>query len=300
MWFRQLQLYQLTDDFTLTAEQLDELLQSHQFKPCAGLDTHRSGWSTPLGQHSELLVHTAQGRHMLCLRREDRILPAAVIREAVDEKVAQIEANEARPVGRKEKSRLKDEVTVDLLPRAFAKSSYLYGYIDPRTKFIVINAGSANKAEQFLSKLREAIGSLKVIPLAVNQAPADVFTQWCQTHATGQFNLGDEIELKEMLENGAVVKAKKVTIQDEEIQSHLNTGMRVTKLGIEWNDRITAMLADDLSIKRLRFTDLVMEESADIESDDYAARFDADFVLMANELKPFFEDLIVQFGGTAD
>ncbi|MBC8508764.1 MAG: recombination-associated protein RdgC, partial [Chloroflexi bacterium] len=83
MWFRNLQIYRLTETFTPTADELHEALSDKAFKPCAGLDTHRIGWTTPLSKHGDLLVHATNGCFMLCMRREERILPATVIREAV-------------------------------------------------------------------------------------------------------------------------------------------------------------------------------------------------------------------------
>jgi len=297
MWFRNIQLYRLTESFDLDAEALNKALNEKSFKPCGGLDTHSLGWAPPLGKHSELLVHAANGRLMICLRREDRLLPAAVIREALAEKVEQIEAAEARPVGRKEKTRLKDEIVIDLLPRAFTRSHHLYAYIDPKAGWVVIDSATPKKAEEMLSVLRETLGSLKVVPLAVNNAPAMSMTRWVEGTLPANFVAGDECELKEPVENGAVIRARKVDLAGDEVQTHLDAGKQVTKLAVEWNERIGCLLCDDLSIKRLRFLDLVMEEAAEVDADDAAARFDADFTLMAMELGHFFPALIEALGG---
>lgn len=297
MWFRNLQLYRLTENFSLDAEALHQALLEKAFRPCGGLDTHSIGWASPLGKHSDLLVHAANGRLMICQRREDRILPSAVIREALAEKTEQIEAQEARPVGRKEKTRLKDEIIVDLLPRAFTRSSHLYAYIDPGAGWILVDSGTPKKAEEMLSLLRETLGSLKVRPLAVNKAPAMVMTQWLENTVPAPFRLADECELKEPVENGGIIRGRKLDLDSDEVQSHLEAGKQVTKLGLSWNERLACLLCDDLSVKRLRFLDLVLEEAAEVEADDAAARFDADFTLMAAELNDFIPALIEAFGG---
>ncbi len=297
MWFRNLQLYRLTERFDLDAEALHQALLGKAFKPCGGLDTHSIGWTPPLGRHSELLVHAANGRLMICQRREDRLLPAAVIREALAEKVEQIEAQEARPVGRKEKTRLKDEIVVDLLPRAFTRSSHLYAYIDPMAGWVVVDSATPKKAEEMLSLLRETLGSLKIKPLAVSNSPALIMTRWLESSLPQPFVASDECELKEPVENGGVIRGGKVDLASDEVHSHLEAGKQVTKLGVEWNERIGCLLCDDLSIKRLRFLDLVMEEAAEVDADDAAARFDADFSLMSMELHRFIPALIDAFGG---
>lgn len=300
MWFRNLQIYRLTERFDLTPDVLEEALQSRAFKPCGGLDTHSTGWAPPLGRHSDLLVHAANGRVMICQRREERILPAAVIREALDEKVEQIELEQGRPVGRKEKTRLKDEIVVDLLPRAFTRSNHLYAYIDPQAGWIVIDSATPKKAEELLSLLRETLGSLKARPVEVTQAPALSMTRWLEKQPPASIVVTDECELKEPVENGGVIRGKKLDLGSDEIRMHLETGKLVTRLGVEWEERVGCVLCDDLSIKRLRFLDLVLEEAADVDADDAVARFDADFSLMAMELERFLPALFDALGGLED
>jgi recombination associated protein RdgC len=297
MWFRNLQLYRLLESFEHTPESLHGALAERAFKPCAGLDTHSLGWVPPAGRESEQLVHVANGRIMLCLRREDRILPAAVVREHVEEKADALSQAENRPVGRKEKQRIKDEVLTDLLPRAFTRSAHLYAYIDPRDGWVVVDAATAKKAEELLSLLRETLGSLRVRPLTVGHSPSAVMTRWLEDAPPAGFVLGDECELKEPVDNGGVMRGRRMDLASAEVRSHLDAGMRVAKLAIEWQERIGCILCDDLGIRRLRFLDLVMQEAADVETDDAMARFDADFTLMGMELARLIPALVEVLGG---
>ncbi|VEB42933.1 Recombination-associated protein rdgC [Chromobacterium violaceum] len=67
---------------------------------------------------------------MVSMRREDKVLPASVIRDFVEMKVQEIEDKELRKVGRKEKLALKEQITDDLLPRAFVRSGRTSAYLD--------------------------------------------------------------------------------------------------------------------------------------------------------------------------
>jgi len=297
MWFRNLLLYRLNEPFSETPEALEQALAEQAFLPCSGLDTHRNGWESPLGRQGQEYVHQTNGRLMLCMRREDRLLPPAVVREKLEQKVGEIEESEARSVGRKEKSQLKDEIVVDLLPRAFTRSQRLFAYIDPKAGLIVIDTASASKAEELLNLLRETLGSLRVTPLRVSTSPSLTMTRWLETQAPSGVVPGDECELKEPVENGAVIRARKIDLGSEELNHHLDAGMQVTRLAMEWQDRLGCVLGDDLSVRRLRFTDVVMEEAAEVQADDAAARFDADFALMSAELAEFIPWLIEAFGG---
>lgn len=297
MWFRNLQLYRLIEQFEHSPEALHEALSGRAFRPCAGLDTHSMGWVPPAGRETSQLVHACNGRLMICMRREDRILPAAVVREHVEEKAEALSLAESRPVGRKEKQRIRDEVITDLLPRAFTRSSHLFAYIDPADGWVVVDSGTAKKAEEMLSALRETLGSLRLKPLAVNQAPSAVLTRWLETSPAREFELGDECELKEPVDKGGVMRGRRMDLASAEIRSHLDTGMQAAKLAVVWQERISCVLCDDLSVRRLRFLDLIMEEAAEVDTDDAAARFDADFALMGMELARFIPAVIDAYGG---
>ncbi len=297
MWFRNLQIYRLSETFEVSPEELHEALSEKSFKPCQGLDTFRVGWTSPLGKHSDQLVHATNGCLMLCMRREDRILPASVIRDAVEEKVDIIEAREARSVGRKEKNDIKEEVIVDLLPRAFTKSSRSFAYIDPSNNWVILDCTTANKAEEILSLIRDSLGSFKIKPLAVNHAPSSVMTDWVKNATPDDLQFVDECELKEPVENGGVIRIRGVDLGSDEVQQHLSSGKVISKLAIQWQQRIACVLVDDLSIKRLKFMDLVMEEAADTVADDEVMRFDADFALMSLEISRFIPALCDYLGG---
>ncbi|MCP5429306.1 MAG: recombination-associated protein RdgC [Chromatiaceae bacterium] len=81
------------------------------------------------------------------------------------------------------------------------------------------------------------------------------------------------------------------------MKSHLDAGMQVGKLAVEWQERIGCILCDDLGIRRLRFLDLIMQEAAEVDADDALARFDADFALMGMELARFIPAVIEAYGG---
>lgn len=297
MWFRNLLLYRINQPFPTDQVQLQQQLEGRGFVPCSGLDTHRIGWESPLGRQGHELLHITNGRLMLCLRREDRLLPPAVVREAVEEKALEIEARENRPVGRKERTRIKDQVVTDLLPRAFTRSQRLYAYIDPAAGLIVVDSATPGRAEELLNLLRETLGSLKVAPLKVNNAPSLIMTRWLEGNLPAELTLEDECELREPVENGAIIRARKLDLDGPELQQHLDAGLLASRVAVEWEERLRCVLGDDLGVRRLRFTDVVMEEATDTHAEDAAARMDADFALMSAELARFIPWLIEAFGG---
>jgi recombination associated protein RdgC len=297
VWFRNLQIYRLVEPFEYGAEDLEKALGGRRFKPCAGLDTHSLGWAPAAGADGTQLVHTATGRLVVCLQREDRLLPPSVIREEVEQRAAEVSTREGRPVGRKERRQLRDDVIVDLLPRAFTRNRYRHAYIDPPLGLLIVDCGTANQAEELLSQLRESLGSLRATPLTVAQTPSAVLTRWLERRPPRGMQLGDECELREPVDNGAVVRGRRVDLAGGDLRPQLDAGLLASRVAITWQDRLTCVVGEDLGVRRLRFTDLVLDEAADVAAEDPLARFDADFVLMSNELAGFVPDLIDAFGG---
>src|SRR5690606_14971540 len=131
-------IYRLGEAFTLTPEALAEKLSEAAFTPCGKMDMHRTGWVSPLGPEGESLTHAANGYIMISAKRQDKILPAGVIKEKLEDRLREIKHAEGRPVGRKERDTLKDEIIFSMLPQAFSKSAVDYAYIDTKNRLIVV------------------------------------------------------------------------------------------------------------------------------------------------------------------
>ena len=298
MWFKNLQLYRFTQPFELDATTLGQQLEEKAFTPCGSQDMTRSGWAPPLGRHGSEFVHATNGYLMICLKRQDKLLPAAVINEELEEKALEIESREARQLSRKERRALRDEVYFSLLPRAFVRSSLQFAYISPRDQLLVIDSSSAKRAEDLLQDLRDTLGSLSVIPLVPKHQPIEVMTGWVSSGQSGAgFELGEEGELRDNADISSVIRCKNQDLSAAEIVNHLKTGMHVSKLALNWQQRVEFVLDEKLTVKRLRFSDIVQEQASDAQADDAAAQFDVDFSIMSLELSGFIKALTEAFGG---
>jgi recombination associated protein RdgC len=254
----------------------------------------------PLGDEEGELVHAAAGRMLVKLKREEKLLPSTVVREQLEEKVAQIESDQARKVYRKERLTLKDEIIQDCLPRAFTRSTNVFAFIDTRANWVFVDAASAARAEELLNLLRECIGSFPVLLPQVNNAPVATMTNWLlHRNLPDDFELGQECELREPGEEGGVVRCRGVDLLSEEVETHLHAGKQVARIALGWDERLQLVLAEDLCLRRLKFADELMKENEEIPEGDNAARLDADFALMADAVTSLQERILALFGGEA-
>jgi len=300
MWFKNIRIYRFTKPFTLTAEELDQALSAAPFVPCASQDQKRIGWVSPITGHVEQsgFAHASQSYIMVCAKRQEKVLPAAVVNELLAEKVGTIEDAEARKVGRKQRLQLKDEVMMDLLPRAFTRSQLQYAYIDPEQGYLIVDTASATRAEELINTLRDTLGTMAVVPLSTLQAPVNAMTSWVtSTLAPENTVLGEECELADAKEAGSVIRCKQQDLSSTEIANLLASGMLVTKLALHWMEGINFMLDDQLSIKRLRFEDKVHEKTDTTEAQSVAEQFDIEFSVMTIELEALISNLLKALGG---
>lgn len=296
MWFKNLAVYRFTEPFTLDANALEQQLQQQPFHACGSHDEFSFGWTSPLGRASDMLVHANNGFLMLCGKKEEKVVPASVINEMLQERINEIEEREARKLPGKERSRIKDELIFELLPRAFSFSRKTYAYIDSQGGWLVVDAASAKKAEDMLGQLRKCLGTLPIVPITATAKPASVMTQWLIDNTSPKdILIEDECELRSPEEEGSIIRCKRHDLALPEIKNHLDSGKQVIKLAMSWAERISFVLDESLAVKRLKFLDLIQEQAADIEAFDDVEQFDADFSIMTAELAQFLPRLLELF-----
>jgi len=296
MWFKQVSFYPISKVKLPDFEYLTNKLAQSEFSPCQGLDWFSEGFSSPV-HFSPELVFPADFTWRVALKKEEKVLPAGVIRDILDEKVLEIQNNDGRNVGRKEKQELKDQITDDLLPRAFTKSTRTEAVFDTKRGFLLINNATTAKAENLLTKLREALGGLEATLPNTKQSLSSLMTNWLlQGHCEGGFELDSDCELKGVGDVVPVVKVSKQDLTANEVVQHVKNGKTVTQLGLVWREQIAFIHTQDFTLKRIQYLDSLQEE-AENNGDDAASLMFASQILMTEGISLMLEELITYLGG---
>lgn len=292
MWFKQVTPFSLPE--LPEKRYLDESLGNSWFNKPNGLDWFSEGFTHP-NAFTDLAVFEAQKTMLISLMREEKVLPSAAVNHKLDEQVVKIQTAEGRNVGRREKQELREAIIDDLLPKALIKSSRTYGLF--AGEWLFVDTANRRKAENLLTKLREALGGLPAQQPVPRQSPASLMTNWLlQGEAQGRFVLDSDVTLVGVGDVAPKVKISRKDLTAEDVVQHAKNGMKVTELGLVWNDRVAFILTQDLTLKRIQWLDVVQEE-AEGSCDDAESMAYATQLLMAAALSVILGELVDLLGG---
>ena len=121
----------------------------------------------------------------------------------------------------------REETLDELMPRAFVKSSRTDALIDLTHGYVAVDSSSRKTGENVMSDIRGLLGSFPAMPLNAEVAPRSILTGWIagEELPTG-LSLGEECEMKDPAEGGAVVKCQHQELRCDEIDLDSITALR--------------------------------------------------------------------------
>lgn len=295
MWFKNLQLYRLPPNWNMTLPRLEETLTRFAFRPAGKSEFFSRGWIPPRGEGE--MVSALERHWLVALGVEEKILPASVINLATKERVAKLEQQLGYKPGRKQSKEIKENVTQDLLPRAFSRYRSTRAWLDPVNGWFVVDAANAKRAEEVMEVLRWTLDDFPAVLLRTQLSAAAAMTQWLMDgDGPGGFSIDRECELRSPLEEKALVRYQRHNLDSDEVRAHLTGGKQPVRLALTWRDRVSFVLTERGEVKKLDLID-VEEDGESGEKENAADRFDADFALMTGELSRFLTELVEALGG---
>ncbi|NMG64338.1 recombination-associated protein RdgC [Azoarcus indigens] len=295
MYFKNLQPYRLPAPWAMTAEQLQEQLAKKAFQPCGSQDMETRGWVAPAS--TDLLVHNVGGQWLICLQTESKLLPSSVVKQVADERAEEIAEQQGYKLGRKQLKDLREQITQELLPRAFTRRRKVYAWIDPANGWLAVDASSPARAEDVLEMLRQSLDSFPLALLRTELSPVSAMADWLAgDEAPPSFTIDRDCEVRAVTEDKAAVRYVRHSLEGDEVKGHLKAGKLPTRLALTFDDRISFVLTEKLEIKRLDFLDVVRDQ---IEggAEDAEALFNAEFALMTGELARLLPAVVEALGG---
>lgn len=289
MWFNNALIYQYELDET---SDLNACLTEDLLKPCPPHARFVYGW---LPTFADEMVHEVAGSAMICMGKEERILPRGVINKLLADKIQAIEIQQGRTVKRAEKAQMAEDLEFELLPKSFCVQKKLNAMLDTLNKRLIVNTSSANQAAQLTSLLRKSVPGFNINPLALSENLALRFAQWITSPETlpPRFQLASDCLLFSLDDEKKRMTCKGYELPAEEIVSLLSQGMATAEMSLIWNERIQLTLTQDFVFKKLKSLDYLVDEMAEVKKlDEEALQQDAALTLLAGELRGLTQDLL--------
>jgi recombination associated protein RdgC len=180
---------------------------------------------------------------------------------------------------------------------AFTKQAAVLVWLDPERRLLMLDAGSASRAEDVVTHLVKALPGFAVQLLQTTLSPATAMAAWlASAEAPSGFSVDRECELKSADEMKSVVRYARHPLDTEEVRQHIAAGKQPTRLAMTWHGRVSFVLTDALQLKKIAFEDVVFEARKG-SRDDREAAFDADVAISTAELCQLIPDLIEALDG---
>src|SRR5690554_444563 len=294
MWFKNLRIFRLLPSWSCTTQSLEQALEKHAFQPGGSQDMQSLGWVPP--REGGALVQALDGQYLLSLRTEKKLLPATVINQFTKARAQEIEEQQGYKPGRKQMREIKENVTEELLPKAFSIYRDTRVWIDTRNHWLVVDAAAAAKCDEVMGALAKVLDPFPVVPLYTEMSPASAMTNWLiSDEAPANFSIDQDTELRSTNETRAAIRYVRQTVELDEVRKHVEAGKQCTRLALTWADRVSFVLTDGLDLKRVAPLDVLQEGRRSEENE--AEQFDSDFMLMCGELSRLLDDLLAALGG---
>ena len=301
--FRNLRAYRLTGGWPETDQQLERKLGEFAFKPCARSAARSAGWDSPLarepGAEAGPLVFGLAGCTLMQLRIQTRLLPPAAINEALEDRLADFVRRTGRPPGRAEKKELKESVAESLLPQALLRSDRIRVLYLKKDQLLLVDTPTAATAELVTERLRDALGSLPIMPLEFRQPIGPWLEQVFLGDGPPEFLPTRECRLQEPGNASASATFADLDLGDPNVQRHVRQGLVLERLGLTFDGVLGLTLDRDGIIRKLKLLDQAAEDH-DFEAEASAAtRLDADLALWSGLLTKLLHALKRRLGGYA-
>lgn len=291
-FFPALSIYHITKPLDL--EKFEERLAEVAYSPCDQHTISRVGFVSALHDTAKTLSYMIGQRHILLrVKIEDRKVPPQEIRRRMEEKAKKMEEGQAGPLNKKQRDDLKNEVFMELLPRAFSNIKTIPVWLDLVNQTMVVGSASGSISDLCCALLRKAIGSLPVVPLSPRQRLDDVMTGWMRSEfdsISTTFQLGGKVATAT---NGAQAKVveRAGVWNSAPVNAALSDGHRVTAIRMCWRGIMSFNFNESTMINGIDMPGEYCLLPVRGDSEDVIDAMAANFAIAAGLLADFISEL---------
>ena len=294
--FRNLRFYKIENLWPDSEEALSTALEQAAFEPCGPFTERSSGFMPVAPDASDALARRVSGADLIRLRSQSRVLPAGVINEELETRIAEFRERAKEEPSPRDKRRMKSEAKDELMPKAMLKSDKIWGYVDLKEKVLGIDAALPSANERFLRRLSAGVAGAQFMPLTFKKPVEDLLTRILLGNSPANFAIGRECRMQDTGDAKSKVRWTDFDLHDNAIRNLIADGLKLTHLAVVYDNVLSFVLDENGVITKLRV--LGMNDD-DTEFDSALQRMDAEFVLTSGLLRHFLGDMKKQLDGYA-
>jgi recombination associated protein RdgC len=292
---RSVRFYSIASPWPDTEAELAEKVAGAAFAPCTAFAERSSGFEPPTPEISSF-ARRIGGVDLVRLRTQTRLLPAAALNEALETRLAEYRDRMQQEPPRRVKRQLKEQTRDELLPKALLKSQRTTAVVFPSERVLAVGTASQARADEFIQRLRDALGKLEVHPLEFKLPFAELMAQLLKGRGPREFVIGKDCRMRDPSDAATTVRWQNVDLGEASVQQCLRDGMQVTHLGFEFGNAVKAVLDTNGVLSKLELPGL--KEAAEDEGDDALSRLDAEITLFGGALRSLVGALRRTLGGS--
>ncbi len=294
MLFKNAMAYRVTPGFRFDPE----LLRRRTARECGPTESQTDGFTEPCAHSTAGLVHHVAGAQLICWQTEDKLLPGSVVEEETTAKCEAIAEEQGYKPGKKQRKTIKEQVTLELLPKAFVQKKRTYALLTP--EYFIIDTSSPARADALIESLRFAIDAVPFRLLATAASPTGTMSAWIISEDPPELlTLDDEALLEKPVEEKPVVHYTRTDLGDSDVRHRVEAGYLPKKVGMTYDGKIAFVVTSKMQVCRLRWLDLLAQAERQEQAKDADDMFDSDMAIVAGDVSRLLNYLVEQFGGWA-
>ena len=256
-----------------STEALAKHIEQAQFSEISPTMTSTSGF-VPNRVTGELVTPIAGG-FALTLRQDEKILPAASVKAAVDKAAAEAIEAKGELLTDDEFAVVEERTRANLIASALVRTTSITALYYREDSTLVVLTPAKSKAQEFVDRLVQAVGSVETRTINISDIRGGLTTRLKKRLSGDEaafdgFNLGDSCVLK-----GDAGKAsfdlENLSIAHQGLIEAMEAGMVVERLELE-HGTMSFKLAHDFTLRGITyFGELTEDELAERDDFDRAA-----------------------------
>lgn len=287
-------------DFEFSDSDIEKTISENAFVPCPAFLMQTSGWVEPYGEGTGFMKK-AKGCMLLKFRTDKKTLPKPQINAMMDERVEAFTTTTGEEPDATEIDKFRDEILKELLPTIFPKSSVTTVVLNPKDKWMIVDAGSW-KAGQDIAMAISNIFDTESPPLKIHtdSSPESMMTSWLLSgQINNDFRVGYDCTL--IGDDKSKITVKNENLHSDEVLNHVKEAQKkVASLQLDWRGKLTFNVEKSMVLKGFAFGNHYPDVDDSTQTDDEVGYLDLFWATYAEELRSFVSDVLPHIAVSID